>query len=733
MSKNFVSYENIDYNKLDKVLDSLDFIKKSKKAKMEYANVACAFDTETTSTEVNGQKVSFTYIWQFALTDEFYCYGRTWQDFKLLINYISSHLSLNTNHALICYIHNLSFEFQFMRKWFEWESVFSTKDRNPIQAMTKQGVEFRDSYILSGLTLEKTAENLTSHEVKKLVGDLDYSLVRTEATPVTEKELGYMLNDVVILIYYITEQIKLYENNIAKIPLTNTGRVRMAVREKAFSEKNGYLTRKQMSMLTLTPELYLQLKDSFAGGFTHANPNYVGKIVHDVQSMDFTSSYPTVLLSSRRFPMGRPQEYYIRNEKQKELFLKNVHNDRIMLFFTATFKNLVTKIDFENYLSESKCFDTEGLVENNGRVWMADKLSVTICSIDFEIIERCYDWEDVEFSDIIFYSCDYLPKYMLESAIQFYQKKTTLKGVAGKEQEYQLFKGMLNSLYGMMVTDLAKPEIIYGENWGKELANLKEVTDKYNKDKTRFLYYAWGVVVTALARQNLWSGILELKSDYVYSDTDSVKFINREKHRDYFIRYNNWITNQLKQMCKMRGFDYNDLAPKTVDGERKPLGVWDNDGFYSHFKTLGAKRYVCIEDYFDDDPFYRHYKTLEAKRKAYNKGGKLKTTIAGLGKDEGADYLLKISDGDPVKAMKNFNIGLRVPAGETGKNTHTYIDKEFKGEITDYLGVTHEVESLSSIHLEPTSFDMTMSETFADFLVNMISTGDYEINEVYYG
>lgn len=724
MLKNFVSFENIDYNKLDQILDSLDFVKKSKKAKIEYANCACSFDTETTSTEINEQKVAFTYFWQFALTDEFYCYGRTWQDFKTLISYISNHLKLNSNHALICYVHNFAFEFQFMRKWFEWKSVFSTKDRTPIQVMAEQGIEFRDSYILSGLPLKATAENLTSHKVKKLVGDLDYSLVRTEVTPLTEKELGYALNDVVILIYYIKEQIKLYSNNIAKIPLTNTGRVRMAVREKAFSDDkrgylinanktgyltSGYLTRKQMSMLTLTPELYLKLKNAFAGGFTHANPNYVGKTVHDVQSMDFTSSYPTVLLSSSRFPMTRPQEYYIRNQRQKELFLRDVHDEHVMLFFTATFKNLVTKIDFENYLSASKCFDTEGLVENNGRVWMADKLSVTICSIDFEIIERCYDWTDVEFSDITFYGCNYLPKYMLESVVQFYKQKTTLKGVAGKEQEYQLFKGMLNSLYGMMVTDLAKPEITYGKNWGKELVNLKEVTDKYNKDKTRFLYYAWGVVVTALARQNLWSGILELKNDYVYSDTDSVKFINREKHRDYFIRYNNWITNQLKHMCDMRGFDYNDLAPKTVNGVRKPLGVWDNDGFYSHFKTLGAKRYVCIEN------------------------SKLKTTIAGLGKQAGADYLLKISDGDPVKAVKNFNIGLKVPAGETGKNTHTYIDDEFHGEITDYQGVTHEVDSLSSVHLGPTSFDMTISETFADFLVNMIATGDYEINEVYYG
>lgn len=704
MERDFVSFENINYDKLDKILLSLDFVKKNKKSKTSYANCACSFDTETTSTKVNRQKVAFTYFWQFALTDNFYCYGRTWQDFRTLINYISSRISLNPEHALICYVHNLGFEFQFMRKWFNWESVFAVKDRTPIKAMTEQGIEFRDSYILSGLPLKLVAENLTSHTIKKLVGDLDYNLIRTDVTRVTDKELGYMLNDVVILIYYIEEQTELY-GNISKIPLTNTGRVRLAVKEKAFSKENRYLTQKQISMLTLTPELYMKLKRAFAGGFTHANKNYVGKIVKDVQSMDFTSSYPTVLLSSDRYPMSRPLEYnFVDNEK----FIRDLHNEKFMFFFTATFENLLTRIDFENYLSKSKCFDTEGLVENNGRVWMASKLSVTICSIDFEIIEKCYQWTNVKFSDITMYICNYLPKYMLQSVIQFYQQKTTLKGVAGKEREYLLYKGMLNSLYGMTVTDIAKPEITYTQEWGKKLVDLPQVIDDYNNDKYRFLYYPWGVVVTALARQNLWSGILELKTDYVYSDTDSVKFINREKHQEYFKRYNNDITNKLKTMCNKKGFNYDDLAPKTVKGISKPLGVWDDDGFYEYFKTLGAKRYVLIED------------------------GKFKTTIAGLGKKAGAEYLLKISDKDPLKAMKNFKIGLFVPAGETGKNTHTYIDDEFIGNVTDYQGVTHETDSLSSVHLEPTSFKMTISKSFAEFLAEMITNGEYEINGVNY-
>ena len=50
-------------------------------------------------------------------------------------------------------------------------------------------------------------------------------------------------------------------------------------------------------------------------------------------------------------------------------------------------------------------------------------------------------------------------------------------------------------------------------------------------------------------------------------------------------------------MCAFYGFDYEkDLCPKTIEGETKPLGVWDYDGHYDEFKSLGAKRYIGRSD-----------------------------------------------------------------------------------------------------------------------------------------
>ena len=55
------------------------------------------------------------------------------------------------------------------------------------------------------------------------------------------------------------------------------------------------------------------------------------------------------------------------------------------------------------------------------------------------------------------------------------------------------------------------------------------------------------------------------------------------------------INKQLKTL-EYYNLNPNLLSPKTVKGEIKPLGVWDFEGYYTRFKTLGAKRYLVEED-----------------------------------------------------------------------------------------------------------------------------------------
>ena len=144
---------------------------------------------------------------------------------------------------------------------------------------------------------------------------------------------------------------------------------------------------------------------------------------------------------------------------------------------------------------------------------------------------------------------DYLPKPIIESLLNLYIDKTQLKGVENKEVEYLLSKGMLNSVYGMTVTDIVRDEHNYNniDGWFEETGDTLKQIDKYNKSKNRFLYYAWGVWITAYARFNLWTGILAMGTDYVYSDTDSIKLLNYNDHIEYINKYNDVILSKYTQ------------------------------------------------------------------------------------------------------------------------------------------------------------------------------------------
>ena len=685
----------LHHSNINSTLRNLNFTTVKNRRKVEYINLACGFDIETTSTVIDGEKAAFMYIWMVGIgEDEPVYYGRTWEEFYKLCCDLKEKLGLNVNRRLVIYVHNLGYEFQFMRKYFKWVEVFAVAERKPIKAVIEQGIEFRDSYILSGYSLANTAKNLAKRKVEKMVGDLDYSKIRHTKTELTDKELKYCENDIKVVTAYIAEQLEIY-GDIIKIPATNTGRVRSHVRNECYytsknhrkSSRGKYTKyRKIMEDLTLDPETYIQMKRAFMGGFTHANAHHSGKTLENVTSIDFTSSYPSVMVSEK-FPMSRFKPVVINS-----LQVLDEYCAKYALVFDAKFTNIRAKIRQENYISESKCY---GLVEpliNNGRISQAKELAITITEVDLDIIKNCYEWDKLEIANAKRAHKNYLPRAIVKSVLDLYQGKTTLKDVEGSEVEYLLSKGMLNSIYGMSVTDIVKDNSVYSDEWGIEKVDIEAEIKDYNESKSRFLYYPWGIWVTAYARRNLWTGILAIGDDYIYSDTDSLKMLNYENHKGYINWFNSQIVNKMVRMCEYYKFNKSLLSPKTKKGEVKMLGVWDYEGTYTKFKTLGAKRYL-VED-----------------------NGKLTITVAGLSKQNGVNYMLEKCGGDVDKVFELFNDSLYVPADKTGKMTHTYIDEELKFKVTDYNGVENAENPLTGIHLGGCDFTLSISLKYKQFI-----------------
>lgn len=690
-------FNNVSREKLTTVY------KKSGKSGYYVYNIPCSFDIETTSFyNEQGEKQVIMYIWQFGINGNVII-GREWNSFINLLKEIQKRLKLQVEECILyCYVHNLSYEFQFIRKMLEWVNVFSTDTRKPIKALCNFGIEFRDSYILSGYSLETVGKNLQKYQVKKLVGFLDYDKIRTPKTDLTEKEIEYCVNDVLVVMAYIQEYIEQMNNKITNIPLTQTGLVRKFCRkncyygfskDKNIKQQTYYDYRDLMNTLTINDiDEYKQLKRAFQGGFTHANAFYVKETMKNVSSYDFTSSYPYVMLSEK-FPMGKGFRV---NNVSRETFNKLASN--FLMVFDVKMIGVSPKIMCDNPISISRCYHCTGYTVNNGRVVFADELALTCTSIDLQIYLAFYNIEHLEIANTICYSKGYLPKNFILSILKVYNDKTKLKGVQGKEKEYLHSKELLNSMYGMSVTDIIQDLITYDniDEWGEEIQDKQELLNKYNDSKDRFLFYPWGIFVTAYARRNLFSGILECKDDYIYSDTDSIKILNREKHEKYFNEYNKKVVEKLKKMCDYYNIDFELTRPQTIKGITKQVGIWDYEGDYKYFKTLGAKRYI----YFDDD---------------------LHVTIAGVSKQGVVDYFTdkykNVSRETFIhNVLDDFESDLVIPCDYTHKLTHTYIDDTMQGIIKDYKGDDYIYDCVSGVHLSKTEYKMTLSQVFLDYI-----------------
>lgn len=643
-----------------------------------YFNVPFSFDIETTSFKENDEKKCIMYIWQFAIKNDVII-GRTWNDFAKLIQILKNILDLNEKRKIIVYIHNLSYEFQFMYKRFFITDIFADSERKPIKVEIDKCIILKCSYRLSGYNLATLAKNLKK-PLKKMSGDLDYSLIRNSQTVLSETELNYCIQDVLIVTEYINELIIEY-GDICNIPLTQTGKIRRLTRTHCMKNKEY---KNFIRNLTLTKDEFYLLKNAFCGGFTHANAFYINQVMKNVSSFDFTSSYPTVMIAEK-FPMSKGKQIKIESIEQ----IKKL-SEKYNLVFDVELFHVKPKILYENILSFSKCRDVVKPLINNGRIVSCETLKTTFTETDFFSFCRFYDFDFISFGLCYIYKSDYLPKEIIEMILKLYRDKTELKGVKGKETEYLHSKELLNSLYGMTVTSIIHDTYtIKNKEWITENSDIQDEIKKYNEDKNRFLFFAWGVWVTTYARRNLYTAILECGSDYIYSDTDSVKILNAANHQEYFKKYNEWIVKRLETTLKHYNMKET-IKPKTIKGIEKPLGVWDYEGIYHKFKTLGAKRYLIEKD---DD---------------------IEITIAGLSKKDGKQYIE--NQENPFEFFDNF---MYIPPEKSGKKTHTYIDSEISGLITDYQGNTDIYNEKSFVHLENCGFDLSLTQNFIDYVESL--------------
>lgn len=747
----FVEYTNTIYkNEYEKQLRKL----KDKKRAERKATIAKVRAKE----EFN--KYSCMYIWQMAFgTNDTVLVGRTWQEWFEFLYLLKACFQLDEKKELKIGVHNLSYEFGFIKNYFTWGDCLLT-DKTTYYASTKGvyvndpdmptgvscdefgGFRFFDTLILSGVKEENLPSLMTKYADKcmKQVGNLNYDLVRHSETELSNDEYAYCICDVLLLNWYIREKMEEYDNNICNIPMTKTGEVRNLFRDRLFytnqevkSKKDDKLAKyKQfLNWMKIDYATYQQIKRAFQGGFTHANFNNAGKVWENcVMSMDLASSYPAVICC-KKFAMS---PYILVEVENKEQFNYYINNKACL--FDVCLEDLRPRYDedgvdfdlIENIISIHKT-EEYGMIfpdckplfpeaeeiyyNNNGRIRYADKIYLTINEVDWEAICLFYDFDKdkVKVDNFRIAEKGYLPKDIILFTLELFRNKTQYKPYDGTDTKegllYKIAKIAINSCFGMIATDNLK-ESYYLDANNNLVAKHSNINndDELNEIRTAelndyldrfttFLCYQWSHTLTSWARLNLFEAIIASGTNHVYSDTDSEKFIVNENTLKFREEYNANIDKQMNECFEYYGIPLNSHK-----------ATYEKDGKVIE-KCLG---YFELEN--KGKP-YKKFATCGAKRYIVEDEEGVHITVAGLNK-KSVEYLQnKYKD----RLFKIFAKGeIVVDREHTGKLAATYIDYSTKGIVVDYLGKESKFAEICSVHLEKVEFNMKLTDEYEKLL-----------------
>ena len=647
---------------------------RSEKAK-RYRRVydcVCAFDIETTGIKEIEQSVM--YIWQMQIDTKLTIFGRTWAEFQTVLYKLRDKLQ-RTGSYLFIYVHNLSYEFCWLKGIYDFEpvEVFAVQRRKVLTCRMYDCIEFRCSYILSNMSLAEYTKKMRVFHVK--LSDFDYNVPRFPWTGLTVEELRYCQNDVLGLVEAIRAEMEVEGDTLRTIPLTSTGFVRRDVRNAINNAPD--CNRNFAKRLFPTESQFRRLREAFRGGDTHGSRYYCDQILENVTSYDRSSSYPDVLINYQ-YPVTPfvEQRYHI----DRQLLETMIYKRGRACLFAIRLRNVRLRNRWWGcpYLSKDKSREIKNGVFFNGRILSADSLETTITDVDYRIINREYLFEP---EIVQLYSATYgdIPRCVKEQILKYYRLKTELKGVKGSEVLYMKSKNKLNSIYGMMATSPAREEIRYTSGDRDFHYAETPLGDLLKEGKDRaFLPYQWGVWCTAWARLLLHEGInLVAESqkeggaelvDFIYCDTDSVKFIGSVDWSDF--------NSTLQQRSETSGAYADD--PR---GNRHYMGVYEADETYEQFKTLGAKKYAGIIN------------------------GKLTVTIAGVNKKKGGKELA--ARGGLPALRYDFTF---VDAGGVEA---VYNDLP---EFTRYTIDGHDLEIISNVYLRPSTYTVGSTMEFRRIL-----------------
>ena len=237
--RKYNSWGNETYNDITMMIDT----ETSKKRKDVYETVTIKHaNGKIEEKNVYQPNDNHVVIWTLSIRlfdlDIATLYGRKPSE---LIECIKNILSVLNGKYTLFYVHNLTYDYTFLRKFFFREFGFPVEQLNvkshyPIQIKFENGLVLKDSLILAQRKLEKWAEDLDA-PAKKQTGKWDYDKIRNQDTPVCEDELTYAEFDTLSGTQCIDILKKQLGKQLGNMPFTATGILRDELKKLASENK----------------------------------------------------------------------------------------------------------------------------------------------------------------------------------------------------------------------------------------------------------------------------------------------------------------------------------------------------------------------------------------------------------------------------------------------------------------------------------------------------------------
>lgn len=411
---------------------------------------------------------------------------------------------------------------------------FDMKSQNKYYKMT-----ILDSMKVLPMSVEKMPKSFGLKNIKKLGDTYDYNKKRPRGYKLTDDEVEYLKNDVLI----VSKAIQfLREQNMTKMTTASNA---LSDYKKTISKNEWKRAFKQLDL-----ETDGFIRKSYKGGFTYLNPIYKERELANVTVMDVNSLYPAVMYH-KLLPYGEPIffEGEYQYDSEHPLFIQRV----VVEFMLKPDK--IPTIQLKNNM---RFIPTEYLTSSN-----MERVELVLTNVDLKLFLEQYDVVYINYVDGFKFKGT---TKLFKTYIDKWSDIKIQSAIDGNDGMYTLSKLMLNSLYGKFGTN---PNGNIKIPW----LNGDVVSYTSSENDREPLYIPIASFITSYAREQTIRTAQSI-TDYslkkyggdrfVYSDTDSIHTL----------------------------LSIDELIDLDIDIDETKLGAWDYEGCFERAKYLKPKTYI---------------------------------------------------------------------------------------------------------------------------------------------